>query len=160
MVSFHSGRKSWVESCRDLCGVLMLFNDPKQEKMKWQYSQIIPSCSDQWVQDWLWELQKDVIRVNDGMTKWSVKFIVGNHEVLYMGKSNPNFVSKIMAFKVIATSRMSFFRFLTVCCMKASSQFLLLITLTHWKLEIIRKGIKIKTKQHVAITETHAVPAS
>ena len=62
------------------------------------------------------------------------------------GKNNPNFIYKMMASKVIATSQEWVLRFLIVCCVKTSSQSLLLITLAYWKLGIIRKGIKIKTE--------------
>lgn len=39
------------------------------------------------MQGWLWELQKDIMKINDGMMKWSVKFIVGKHEIVHMGKT-------------------------------------------------------------------------
>lgn len=143
MVSFHGGKRSWLESCRDLCVVLMLF----------------------YIFTVIWNGENEVTTVTDH-TKWfrAVRTTEGHckrewwdDEVVseincqetwncMHRKNNTNFTYKMMASKIIAAFQEGFLRFLIDCCMKTPSQCLLLIIPAHWKLGIVRKSVKIKTE--------------
>ncbi|CAM4547301.1 unnamed protein product [Lepidochelys olivacea] len=92
------------------------------------------------------ELQKDLSKLGDWVTKWQMKFNVDKCKIMHIGKHDPNYTYKMMESKLVVTTQEKDLGVIVDSSLKISTQCAVAAKKANKMLGIIKKGIDNKTE--------------